>query len=176
MADEREIMASRMAKALARTVINHRAELDSLLADYGYTTTELSDSDLIDFIGQKMREREGLAEAIYSLMRVKLTAKYKNIGGDFLGGLLGGVGGIMAGIQGLIDATSDSGKKVRETQAQAALEAARAEQAKANAMLAAASKKSNTPLIIGIVGGVGLVGLGLFLYFKYGRKKAATAA
>lgn len=166
MASQRQIDADLMAKALAELILFHKEDVDSLLASYGIDSVDFSPQERLLYVERMIQTNKQFANQVVNLIGAK-GGEYRG----FIDSIINAVGGVTSGIAGIIDATSDSGKKVRETQAQAALTAAQAqlESARAQQQIAA-RRKQTTVATIGIVSVALVATVGIFAFFKFRKK------
>jgi hypothetical protein len=157
--------AKLMAKALAELILNFPDAVDALTTQYGYDTTQydsLGKLNVVEYLIQK--------NANFRKQIVDLIAKMGGYRG-FIDAIINAVGNVGNSITGIIDATSDSGKQVRQTMAQAELLKAQAaiEQAKSSAV--AEKEKRKGLIIVATIGGVVILGgIGILAYFKLRKK------
>lgn len=162
MANKRGTDAKLMAKALAELILNYPSEVDKLVSNYGYNTTEYDSRSKLEIVEFLIQNNSKFRKEIVDLIA--------QLGGyrGFIDSIISAVGNVGNSISGIIDATSDSGKKVRETMAQAELLKAQAaiEQARGSATVEAEKRKGL--IIAASIGGVALLGgLAIFAYFKF---------
>lgn len=160
----------KLAKALAYFVLTYRSALNDLLLRYGVNISDLSPLQALQNTERLVQTQKGFAKDLLLTMGANFKSFRNEAGADSGGGgldfgslfggfgsIFSGTGAIMNGVTGIIDATSDSGKKVRETLAQAELIKA---QAMMNASQNATSRSIGQPVNIKtvmIVGGVALL-------------------
>lgn len=168
MASQRQIEAQLMAEALAELVLLYPKDVNSALLKYGIDASSFDPQMRLLYVEQMIQKHKDFAMLIVDMIGKKGGA-YKNFA--LAGAIAGAVSGVTSGIASIIDATSDAGKQARVTMAQAALLQAQAqiEQAKANQL--AAQRKQNLTAVIGVSTAGMVLAIGIFAYFKFGRKK-----
>lgn len=176
MANQRNKDAKLMAKALALFIITYPNVVDDLTAKYGYDTTQYDSLGKLNVVENLIQGSPTFRKEITDIIG-QAGGQYRNAA-DIIGSLVAGIGGgignlvqgVTSGVSGIIDATSDSGKQVRQTMAQAELIKAQAqiEQAKANQL--AAQRKQNLTLIVGVASGAMVLAITVFAYFKFRKK------
>jgi len=165
MASQRQIDAELMAKALVELILVYKNDVDSLLGSYGINSVDFSPQERLLFVERMIQTNPQFAKQVVNLIGAK-GGEYRG----FIDSIINAVGTVTSGITGIIDATSDSGKKVRETMAQAQLTAAQAQLEQAKAKQLEARRKNQTAKIVAIsVGGV-VLAVGIFAYFKFRKK------
>ena len=170
MQSQRQKDAELMAKALVELILVYKKDVDSLLSAYKIDSSNFSPQERLLYVERMIQTNPQFARQILDLIYQK-GVKYKNFGDAIAGAISGAIGGVFSGITGLVDATSDSGKKVRETMAQAQLIAAQAQLEKARAeQIAAARKRQNLTAIVGVTVAGMVLSIGIFGYLKFRKK------
>jgi hypothetical protein len=174
-----------IAEAMADSILNNRESVDGLFAKYGEDSTTKTPEEVLAYIQNRVRVdrtfREDYAKLLiqlygnsgtYDFRRLPSThSLYRNMWdaiANAISGIVGTAGGIVA-------ATNKGAQKTAQTQAEAALEEAKAqvEIARQETIRKEAETKRRTKTIIiaSLIGGVVILGsIGLIFYFKYKKK------